>query len=187
MNHRILCLFDEPSCNSDDEKVTTPDNKIQYYIVPKTIRSDSATQLAREIDKSRLELAEYLGQGRYHAERLRIPAPPGYTMQAISKRLPDNTPLDWFSPSFFNRLPASFRVHYRDAYIALPLAHRMGEDPKLDWKTMDEAAFMEKYGNEVKAQYKLPTDEEVEAMKAADADVEDDDGDYDQEMSLDDE
>ena len=34
------------------------------------------------------------------------------------------------------------------------------------WKTMKYKAFMETYGNKVQAKYDIPTEEEIEAMKA---------------------
>jgi hypothetical protein len=81
--------------------------------------------------------------------------------------------LDYFDPEFFNRLPASFRVKYRNAKIALPLPEDQkpadGEDSSgyiTAWKTMNYEEFMERYGNKVREKYNLPTEEEIEAMKA---------------------
>jgi len=167
MNPRVLSLYAEPAANSDDEQVIV-NKEVAYYIIPKDARSESVTQLVCSADVARLEMAELDGRGRYHQQRSRIPAPANYTKQSISKRLPSDTALDWFSPAFFNKLPAAFRARYRDAYIALPLASRLNEDSGMDWKTMEYKEFMAKYGDEVKEQYKLPTDEEVEAMEAAD-------------------
>lgn len=111
--------------------------------------------------------------GKHRTERERIPAPADRDIPLLSERLPKNTPLDYFDPEFFNRLPASFRVKYRNAKIALPLpedqkpADGQGSSGYITaWKTMKYEAFMEKYGNKVQANYDIPTEEEVEVMKA---------------------
>jgi hypothetical protein len=108
---------------------------------------------------------------------------------SMSERWPKNAPLDWFDPASFNQLPARLRASYRLNGIALPLAgHWVNDRVPNNFKTMDDAFFMEHYGNEVLALYHLPTDEEIEQMKANGEDPdapwqegEDDDGEDDNE------
>jgi len=166
MNARVLKLYAEPEGNSEDEKITE-NGEAHYYIVPKEARSASATLLARKIDETRKKTAKLLGRGRYlvDRDRDRVDAPAGHTSTSLSHALPEDVPLDWFSPDYFNDLPASMRARYHDSPIALPLPRRLWEDPKRDWKTMQYKLFMTKYGDEVKAQYLLPTDEELAAIE----------------------
>lgn len=184
MNERILTAFDEPSCNSDDEAVAL-NGVVTYHVKPKEARSASVTAVARQSDHARLRLAELDGRSSYRQERARTPAVAPHNLESISKRLPRNTTIDWFDPDFFNNMPATFRARYWESEIALPLAHRLSEDLGQDWKTMDYGDFMEKYGDEVKKLYKLPTAEEVEAMEAAEvADAFADDKEFDAEEGM---
>ena len=107
----------------------------------------------------------------------RVPHPEGKE-SAISIRLPVNTTLDWFIPEYFNRLDINFRARYVNALVALPLREDWpGGNPfTADWFSMDDDTFMERYGNRVRAQYNLPTEEEIAAAALAD-DEADDEGD----------
>jgi hypothetical protein len=59
-----------------------------------------------------------------------------------------------------------FRALYVDAPIALPSAAECCTlVPPPDWKNMSEDDFMEKYGNAVRAKYKLPTEEELRILR----------------------
>ena len=53
-------------------------------------------------------------------EEPRIPHPQSKESW-ISERLPQNCPLDWFDPAFFNDMDITFRALFVDAPIALPL------------------------------------------------------------------
>ncbi|KAJ7032134.1 hypothetical protein C8F04DRAFT_1185374 [Mycena alexandri] len=70
--------------------------------------------------------------------------------------LPDNVPIDYFTPEFFNALTLKERARY---------AHE-------EWKTMGKKEFMEMYGDDVLAQYDVPTQEEIDEIP--ESDVEDD-------------
>ena len=83
------------------------------------------------------------------------------------------TPLNYFDPEFFNHLPASFHVKYWNTKIALPLPEDQKPADRKDssgyitaWKTRKYEEFMERYGNKVWEKCNLPTEEEIEAMKA---------------------
>jgi len=97
-------------------------------------------------------------------EEPRIPHPDKRESR-ISERLPSWCPLDWFDPVYFNNMNISFRVLYVDAPIALPLPQHCNHlDPPPDWKSMPEAKFMEKYGEQVWVIYNLPSQEELRAL-----------------------
>ena len=83
--------------------------------------------------------------------------------------LPKSVPIDWFDPIYWNehltlREHADYIQH--GTHVALP------RDPELystwsacvAWKNLPVTEFMEKYGNDVLTQYKLPTEEELEQL-----------------------
>ena len=52
-----------------------------------------------------------------------------------------------------------------DALIALPLEECCSSlDPPPDWKNMPVTKFMEKYGNDVREKYDLPTEAELKVL-----------------------
>lgn len=88
--------------------------------------------------------------------------------------LPKAVPIDWFDPIYWNEhLTLCERANYTQDgnLVALP------RDPELystwsacaAWKNLPVKEFMEKYGNDVLAQYKLPTEEELEQLDQYDA------------------
>ncbi|KAJ7163396.1 hypothetical protein C8R43DRAFT_1123010 [Mycena crocata] len=77
----------------------------------------------------------------------------------LSLQIPEKTTVDWFDPAYFNDLPTSVRSKYAENGVALPLID-FHANP--DWRTMGDAEFMVKYGNDVLALYKIPTEEEME-------------------------
>ncbi|KAJ3979403.1 hypothetical protein F5890DRAFT_1421395, partial [Lentinula detonsa] len=85
----------------------------------------------------------------------------------------DNVPIDFFDPDYFNNFfSVKERAHYAENGVALPSEEHC-ESTSIDiWKNMSEAKFMETYGNEVLAQYKVPTKEEIEQLD----EYEDEDG-----------
>ena len=99
----------------------------------------------------------------------------------ISARVPVHCPLDWFDPAFFNAMSLSNRACYAMAPIALPLkSDCLSTDSNPDWKDMPQRAFMKKYGNCVRALYKLPTATELAALEDGDDDDDDDDDEEEQ-------
>jgi hypothetical protein len=83
--------------------------------------------------------------------------------------LPKSVPIDWFDPIYWNEhLTLCERADYTQGgmHVALP------RDPELystwsacaAWKNLPVKEFMEKYGNDVLTQYKLPTEEELEQL-----------------------
>jgi hypothetical protein len=91
-------------------------------------------------------------------------------------------PLDWFDPAFFNAMSLRNRARYATAPIALPLkSDCLSTDSDPDWKDMPQRAFMKKYGNRVRALYKLPTATELAALEDGDDDDNGDDDDDEEE------
>ncbi|KAJ6506587.1 hypothetical protein C8R45DRAFT_816813, partial [Mycena sanguinolenta] len=130
-----------------------------YFVNKKSIRSASANAFIQKLDARR---AKSEGGGRRRgsnlAERKRIrrdqPSDSDFSLQR-----PTKVPVDYFAPDEFNDLPVKARFNYAKNGIALPLVQFL--DNK-DWKTMDKSSFMEKYGNQVLAQYSIPTQEEMD-------------------------
>ena len=88
--------------------------------------------------------------------------------------LPKAVPIDWFDPTYWNE-HLTLREHadyiQEGVYVALPKAELCGTWSVCGgWKNLPVAEFMEKYGNEVLAQYKLPTQEEIEQLDQYDED-----------------
>lgn len=95
-------------------------------------------------------------------------------------------PLDFFDPEYFNEtLAPSERIRYEECGVALPPESVRGNTVMEHsvWKNMSDKEFMEKYGNEVKAQYLIPSQEEIDRIAAyeaeADAIAANYEGDYD--------
>ncbi|KAJ7629153.1 hypothetical protein DFH06DRAFT_1338433 [Mycena polygramma] len=156
----VAALVAEPYANSDDEF----DSETQTYTIkPKNARGANATNFIRgTVDPGCKKMKTTQGQFR---GRIRVIVPDAEPTK-ISERLPDDVPLDWFNPAVFNEYPARLRAKYRNKGIALPAARHWvnGQVPDR-FKTMDDAYFMERYGNEVLALYRLPTDEEIAQMR----------------------
>ncbi|KAJ7020357.1 hypothetical protein C8F04DRAFT_1390265 [Mycena alexandri] len=86
--------------------------------------------------------------------------------------LPDNVPIDYFTPEFFNALTLKERARYVNTGVAFPLEDFAFDEAHEEWKTMGKKEFMEMYGDDVLAQYDVPTQEEIDEIP--ESDVEDD-------------
>lgn len=161
-------LTAQAECNSDDEVAYQPGTKqvIAYLRKKKNARSTKVeTWIRGTVDVGRIKRIQALGlAAQVKEERQRTADPNDVTGSEISQRLPcPGVPLDWFDPEYFNAMPAAMRNAYaKKGAIALPLEQHL---TKKDWKNMDEATFMKKYGNDVLALYDLPTAEEMAQMK----------------------
>ena len=79
--------------------------------------------------------------------------------------LPKEFPIDWFEPEYWNKLMVGEHAKYIECgiVVALPLAdHCQTLNECRKWKTLEKMELMEKYGNKVLAQYKMPTNAEIE-------------------------
>ncbi len=149
----------------------------------KRARNPHVTHFLRFIDQARLNNRPLFRRQRSHTrkEEPRFPHP-NQRQSRISERLPQSCPLDWFDPDYFNNMDVEFCARYIDAPIALPLPQDCGSLTDMtahppDWKNMPEPMFMDTYGNAVRAQYKLPTEEELNALNGVEGD-QDQDPDY---------
>ncbi|KAJ6572610.1 hypothetical protein B0H10DRAFT_2237475 [Mycena sp. CBHHK59/15] len=145
-------LVAEEACNSDDEPVKLNNGKWVYYRQAKRPRNPYVTSFCRWVDEQIEKVAKAKGR-RPKCDR---------------EEAPEGT------QRFFNSLPANMRAEYRDNGIALPASEHCN---KPDWKTMSDAVFMAKYGNEVLKNYNLPTDAELAQIEQNMADNDGSDGD----------
>ena len=100
--------------------------------------------------------------------------------------LPKKVPIDWFDPVYWNNLSIRERAQYvkNGTYVALPTAELCASwDECEKWKSMQEKEFMAKYGDEVQAEYKLPTPYELERLEQQDDKDDEDEPDVSGEAS----
>ena len=90
--------------------------------------------------------------------------------------MPKFIPIDQFDPGYWNTI---LTVHERLDYIehgihiGLPLTeHCQTWEQCSLWKILPEEEFMERYGDEVLEQYKMPTKEEIEQLRQWEEEVE---------------
>ncbi|KAF4575294.1 hypothetical protein AB1N83_012510 [Pleurotus pulmonarius] len=170
---RIQQLVCAPECTSDDERDPDLTNN-GFRVFPKPARSSLVTEFFRAIDKARMSEDVVVLQRRqtYRRPEPRTEYPPTTAPSDLSLRVPENCPLDWFDPTFFNKLPIRFRGKYRKSTIALPL--KDDYDGMKDWERMPDDVFMKTYGDKVRAQYNLPTDEELDELDDLDSEEDSD-------------
>jgi hypothetical protein len=98
-------------------------------------------------------------------ERLREdPEPP---VDSKLSAMPESVPIDWFDPEAWNSFTVRERVEYTAGGISvgLPLEKHCDTLAKCaEWKNLPEEEFMEKYGNDVLAQYQMPTEAEIDQL-----------------------
>jgi hypothetical protein len=95
----------------------------------------------------------------------------------LSRILPVGVPIDFFDPHFYNNeLDIQEKAMYVKTGVAFPLAQFCNDANVDKWGKLSAAEFMKQYGNDVLAQYKLPTPEELAAL-GKDKDDGGDDGD----------
>ncbi|KAF9043558.1 hypothetical protein BDZ89DRAFT_1008945 [Hymenopellis radicata] len=95
--------------------------------------------------------------------------------------LPQNVPLDWFEPDFYNNsLTVRERAQYMDNGVVLPKREwcQTLENIRM-WKNLDDKAFELQFGNDKLALYNLPTEEELQQLdeyEAEEREQEEDEG-----------
>ena len=90
--------------------------------------------------------------------------------------MPESVPIDWFDPEAWNSFTVRERVEYTAGGISvgLPLEKHCDTLAKCaKWKNLPEKEFMEKYGNDVLAQYHMPTEAEIDQLAEYEAGEED--------------
>ncbi|KAJ6474507.1 hypothetical protein DFH09DRAFT_1472995 [Mycena vulgaris] len=139
---RVISLFSDPRCNSDDESGSDADHQHIFLVNKKDILNLIGLPEAKKCSNL--------------AERTRVRRP-NTTESGISFQLPPSDPIDSLDPETYNDLAAQTRFNYFQNGVALPLVEHHN---KTDWMTMDKPTFMEKYGNNVLKLYNIPTEEE---------------------------
>ena len=91
--------------------------------------------------------------------------------------MPESVPIDWFEPEAWNNFTVRERVEYTAGgiIVGLPLEKYCDTLAKCaEWKNLPEKEFMEKYGNDVLAQYHMPTEAEITQLLEYEGGEEDD-------------
>ena len=90
--------------------------------------------------------------------------------------MPESVPIDWFDPEAWNSFTDCECVEYTVGGISvgLPLEKYCDTLAKCTkWKNLPEKEYMEKYGNDVLAQYHMPTEAEIDQLTEYEAGEED--------------
>ncbi|KAJ6503590.1 hypothetical protein C8R45DRAFT_1091367 [Mycena sanguinolenta] len=91
--------------------------------------------------------------------KTRIRTDPLLQASPMGTVLPDDVPVNFFTPEFFNSLTLKERARYVNTGVAFPLADFAFDEAHDDWKTMGKKEFMEMYGNDVLNLYDIPAPE----------------------------
>ncbi|KAI5823055.1 hypothetical protein K523DRAFT_255848 [Schizophyllum commune Tattone D] len=166
--------------------VATPDGvttkKAIYTIRKKEGRSDKVTAFFWMVDRSRVAQALALER-----ERQEQTVEPYKTSQVT--RTPTKVPIDYFSPQYWNEtLTLRDRVEYLGsrkgrARVGLPKPEFCKTWADISkWIHLSEDEFMAKYGDDVLAEYAIPTDAQIAMIeKGEDAAPEESDEDTEEE------
>ncbi|KAJ7438037.1 hypothetical protein B0H11DRAFT_2254973 [Mycena galericulata] len=169
-------LAKENSCHSDDDGPTGDSD--EYLIHKKPGRDDLVTAFFRIIDGRRNATKQHGMKGRWSG-RNRVT---GIDASDTSLRLPKKVPIDYFSPEFFNSMSVRQRASYMHNGIALPTIENCDTWEKiLEWKGLDDATFMKKYGKAKLALYNVPTEAELARLDESDDEEDEEDEEDDDE------
>ncbi|KAJ3926076.1 MAG: hypothetical protein NXY57DRAFT_966944 [Lentinula lateritia] len=170
---QVLKLVLENESHSDDELDSdVPANNSVYLIRKKVGRANKVNTFFRIIDaRYESKIMRLKGQ---RAERSRKDPTP--EIPSLLTQTPKDVPIDFFDPEYFNNfLSVKERAHYAHNGVALPLEEHC-INTRIDlWKNLPEDKFMQVYGNAVLAQYKIPTQEELDQLDEYELDESDSD------------
>ncbi|KAJ6553997.1 hypothetical protein DFH09DRAFT_1318655 [Mycena vulgaris] len=107
------------------------------------------------------------GQNKPHSRRCDDPL---LSASELSRVLPPEVPMDFFTPEFYNSLMVKERARYAKTGVAFPLAEFVFNPAHSDWKKMGKVDFMKAYGNQVLALYNVPSAAEIAKLSNSDAD-----------------
>lgn len=163
----LRSLVKEPACHSEDER--DPDGGMDaFFICDKPGRSATATSFLRLIDHDQATAPTIQARKKGKPpKKVRRQIPPPPRVQPCSKLwdYPSRPALDWFDPDYFNALCIEDRAPFKvDPVIALPAEIRDLAGYK-EWSKLSRAEFMKRYGDQVKAKYNLPTDDEIATLQ----------------------
>ncbi|KAI4518097.1 hypothetical protein K525DRAFT_209390 [Schizophyllum commune Loenen D] len=104
--------------------------------------------------------------------RIRNKEPRSTKVKTFLRMLDQHVPIDWFDPDYWNNtLTVRERADIiKDGKrIALPKAeHCQTMEQCRKWKNLSEDEFWQKYGEDVLAQYAMPTEKELELLRKGD-------------------
>ncbi|KIM38756.1 hypothetical protein M413DRAFT_75795, partial [Hebeloma cylindrosporum] len=132
-----------------------------FHIKGKPGQSTKVTKFFRMLDGDRVASNLRLKGKNRKMEHHRVDpeTPKDSTLTAMLEA----APIDWFEPEVWNTFTVQERVEYTmgGIKVALPFEEHCDTLAKCTaWKNLPEAEFMERYGNDVLAQYQMPTEAE---------------------------
>ncbi|KAJ7832021.1 hypothetical protein B0H14DRAFT_3712782, partial [Mycena olivaceomarginata] len=154
--------------HSDDER----DNGVPW-VHDKPGRNPTVTRFF--LEKLDVEAEEYRKRNAKGGQKYRNPLKPASDIGSV---LPPDVPIDFFTPEFYNSLTVKERARYTETGVAFPLPQYAFNKSHAHWLTMGKAEFMKAYGNEVLAQYHVPSAEEIAELHS-DADDEEEEEEID--------
>lgn len=191
----ILRLLKAKAMHSDDERPPGGDarRKKGLNICTKDSRNEIITAFVRELDGNILKRMEHSPNRNKKCvvvillyslttfprmpETRTVTVPPTAS-SALSRILPVGVPIDFWAPKFYNEeLDIQEKAMYVDTGVAFPLPKFCNNENFDKWSKMPAKEFMDKYGKDVLAQYKLPMPEELAALGLDDNNDEGEDAD----------
>ncbi|KAJ7327476.1 heterokaryon incompatibility protein Het-C-domain-containing protein [Mycena albidolilacea] len=171
---------------------------VQRTVFVQEVHSDDehtsgGTQRTEELDPAAEQYRQRNAKPGQRKPQTRIRSDSPLPASDFGVILPADVPINYFTPEFFNALTLKERARYVNTGVAFPLADFAFDKAHDGWKTMSKKDFMEMYGNNVLAQYDVPTQEEMDTIPDSDVDDDQDieinleDTDDEAEMDVDDE
>ncbi|KAF9063628.1 hypothetical protein BDP27DRAFT_1426711 [Rhodocollybia butyracea] len=162
-NPAVVRLAQQNEAHSDDERDpnSAPDHD-RYLIHEKEGRSTLVTALFRETDERYRKAFQRRTGTRVDRTRFVPDVPIG---DSKITRYPNDVPIDYFEPEYFNQMSVRERATYMQNGIALPKPEFCNTSAEISaWKNLPEDEFMDKYGNAKLALYNIPTRAELEQL-----------------------
>ncbi|KAJ7094901.1 hypothetical protein C8R43DRAFT_1236452 [Mycena crocata] len=191
----ILRLVKVEASHSDDERPPGGDSRKKRGLLVHTKegRNPIVTSFFAEQDRKILKRLERSPTKKRKPERRSLANPA--TFSTLSRILPVGVPIDFWAPKFYNE---QFDLHEKAMYVntgvAFPLPQFCTTEHHDSWARLGAKDFMAKYGNDVLAQYQIPTKEELAGLRSEgttdgsdsddeeETDLEDTDGDDEDDM-----
>ncbi|KAF7296653.1 hypothetical protein HMN09_01073900 [Mycena chlorophos] len=181
---RVVCLIGNPECHSDDEVLDEPipvkepgekPYKILTQARVKVGRHPGLTGIMRHLDSKILDKWIRNRKGprpnTRKTDELLPPSALSSKLPAATYTRPDHeketrTPLDFFSPQYFNDvLDVEEKSRYAAHGVGMAALDDAVWNPTKNWATMGTAEFRVKYEPAALAQYSVPTEEEMEQAR----------------------
>ena len=154
----------QPAATSDDELDPNDLTKKAYHVLKRPERSTEAERWVRRLEAKRIQDNKYRrGARQYHRHV------PTISIDSSIETLPQNMPLDYFDPPFFNGLQSHTQQLCADPeMIAIPKNETAWFTHSIEERLSDED-FTECYGADVFSKYEFAqTDEANMPMEVTD-------------------